>query len=446
MQNIRVRYAPSPTGFLHIGNARTALFNYLFAKTHKGKFIIRIEDTDLTRNVSNSEISQLEQLKWLGIVWDEGPDCQGSFGPYKQSERLMIYQKYTQILLDKKLAYKEYQNNNDKFVVRFKVPSNNLYEFDDLIRGKLCFDSSQIEDWIIMKENNFPTYNYAVAIDDHLMQISHVLRGEEHITNTPKQMMIYKAFGWDAPIFCHMSLILNKNKKKLSKRDSDIFPFIKKYIDAGYLPDALFNFLFLLGFAPNSDKTIFSKKEIITLFNEKRFVKAPAVFDDQKLSFINNQYLKQMTLLELVEKTKILFEREKIFLEYSYLTKIVLLFRDRINYIGEIVDLYLDFFIKEKEIDDQIIFFLKDNKISSSIKMLKDLFLKLEGFQLSDIEQFIQNFSQLSHLKGKQLFLTIRISCTGRSNGPHLLNYLELLGKQKISKNIQKVLNILSHN
>ncbi|WP_341266442.1 glutamate--tRNA ligase [Candidatus Phytoplasma fraxini] len=444
MKDIRVRYAPSPTGFLHIGNARTALFNYLFARHYKGKFIIRIEDTDLARNLSQSEATQLEQLKWLGLQWDEGPDINGAFGPYRQSERLSIYQKYIQILLDKKLAYKEYQNDSHKFVVRFKVPAKVVYEFNDVIRGKLRFESSQIEDWIIMKENGFPTYNFAVAIDDHLMRISHILRGEEHITNTPKQIMIYKSFDWDIPIFIHMSLILNKNKKKLSKRDLDVVQFIEKYIDLGYCSNALFNFLSLLGLAPNTNKTILSSEEIISLFDEHKLVKAPAIFDEQKLFFINHKYLNKIPLKELVEITGTFFQRANICLEYEYLIKIVLLFKDRVNYIQEIVDLYLEFFVKKEELDNKILSFIKDNKLFSEIQILQNLFLQLEDFKSSCIEKAIKEFSKQTNLKAKQLFLAVRISCTGKLHGPNLFIYLELLGKERIIENINKILSLLT--
>ncbi|GAK73821.1 glutamate--tRNA ligase, partial ['Chrysanthemum coronarium' phytoplasma] len=213
MKKIKVRYAPSPTGFLHIGNARTALFNYLFAKHNQGEFIIRIEDTDFSRNVEGGEASQLKNLHWLGIDWNEGPDIQGPFGPYRQSERLAIYQKYAQKLLDQDLAYKEFQEGHTTFAIRFRVPTNQTFAFDDLIRGKLTFQSQEIEDFIILKSNGYPSYNFAVVIDDHLMQISHIFRGEEHITNTPKQIMIYQAFQWHLPQFAHMTLILNDNKK-----------------------------------------------------------------------------------------------------------------------------------------------------------------------------------------------------------------------------------------
>ncbi|QTX02858.1 glutamyl-tRNA synthetase [Candidatus Phytoplasma luffae] len=440
MEEIRVRYAPSPTGFLHIGNVRTALFNYLFARHHKGKFIIRIEDTDLSRNLENSANSQLEQLKWLGIYWDEGPERGGSYSPYKQSERLDIYQKYTKILLEKKLAYKEFQKDNDKFVVRFKVPLGLNYEFNDIIRGKVNFKSCDIEDWIIMKENGFPTYNYAVAIDDHLMKISHILRGEEHITNTPKQIMIYQSFGWNVPIFAHMSLILDKNKKKLSKRNNDVFQFIEKYISLGFLPEALLNFLFFLGCSPKTNKTILSYEEIISLFDEKRIVSSPAIFDEQKLLFINSQYLKKISLTELTEKTQSFFSKQKIILDSKRLEKIVSLFKNRINYIQEIVDLYNYFFVNDK-IESEVFLFFKDYKDLCFIQILNKLFLSLNNFDFFSIQNIIIKFGELVNLKGKELFSMVRMVCTGKNHGPALIVYLELLGKDIILNNIQKLLN-----
>jgi glutamyl-tRNA synthetase/nondiscriminating glutamyl-tRNA synthetase len=441
MQKIRVRYAPSPTGFLHIGNARTALFNYLFAARYKGELIIRIEDTDLARNIENSDKKQLEQLSWLGIKWTEGPYRGGELGPYRQSERLDIYQKYTGILLEKKIAYKEYQKDNHKYVVRFKVPSETKYEFKDLIRGLLIFESKDIEDWIIMKANGYPTYNYAVAIDDHLMKISHIFRGEEHITNTPKQMMIYQSFGWEIPTFAHISLILNEKKKKLSKRDNNIIQFIEKYIDLGYVPEALFNFLFLLGFAPKSNKTIFSLEEMVSLFDKKRFIKAPAIFDVQKLSFINSQYLKKMPLVDLVSQTETFFHKEKIFLSNDRLTKIVSLFQNRISYIQEIVNLYQFFFIEQKEVQEEFFTFIKENKGFNLIKILYNILYKLEIFESISIKESIATLEHQSHLKGKNLFILIRIASTLQMNGPHLPIYLELLGKETVLKNIQTILS-----
>ncbi|MEC4558825.1 MAG: glutamate--tRNA ligase ['Conium maculatum' witches'-broom phytoplasma] len=444
MPKIRVRYAPSPTGFLHIGNARTALFNYLFAARYQGELIIRIEDTDLARNVADSEKKQLEQLNWLGIKWTEGPDIGGPVGPYRQSERLALYQKYTQILLDKKLAYKEYQNDKTKYVVRFKVPAETKYDFQDLIRGSLSFDSKEIEDWIIMKENGYPTYNYAVAIDDHLMAISHVFRGEEHITNTPKQMMIYQAFGWEIPTFAHISLILNEQKKKLSKRDQNVIQFIEKYMTLGYVPEALFNFLFLLGFAPKSNKTIFSLEEIVSLFDKTRFIKAPAIFDVPKLSFINSQYLKKMPLEDLVPQTAVFFNQANIVISEEKLTKIVSLFQSRISYLAEIVDLYQSFFIEPKEVKEEFLTFIKENKGFNLVQILYNILYKLENFDSVNIKESITNLEQHTPLKGKNLFILIRIATTLQMNGPHLPIYLELLGKETVLKNIQTILNLSS--
>lgn len=299
MNQIRVRYAPSPTGFLHIGNARTALFNYLFAKHHQGKFIIRIEDTDIARNVVGGEVSQLQNLSWLGLNWDEGPDIGGPFGPYRQSERLLIYKKYALQLLEQNLAYKEFSPDQTTFAIRFKVPANQIFTFQDLIRGSLSFFSQDIEDWVIIKSNGYPSYNFAAAIDDHLMQISHIFRGEEHITNTPKQIMIYQAFNWQIPQFAHMTLILNQKRKKLSKRDLDIMQFIDGFNKLGYLPQALFNFLSLLGFSPLSSKEILSSQELIELFDVARLNKSPAIFDQTKLDFFNNHYLKKLRSTKL---------------------------------------------------------------------------------------------------------------------------------------------------
>lgn len=297
-KEVRVRYAPSPTGHLHIGNARTALFNYLFARHFDGKFIIRIEDTDQKRNVAGGEESQLKYLKWLGLDWDEGADVGGDVGPYRQMERLDIYNKYINELLEKGLVYKcymteeeleeereeqrargempkysgahrdltdeqiaQFESEGRKPSIRIRVPENVTYTFNDIVRGQISFESNDIGDWVIVKKNGIPTYNFAVVVDDHLMGISHVLRGEEHISNTPRQMMIYEAFGWEPPKFGHMTLILNEERKKLSKRDQHIVQFIEQYKDMGYLPESLFNFITLLGWSPVGEEEIFDQKK-----------------------------------------------------------------------------------------------------------------------------------------------------------------------------------------
>jgi glutamyl-tRNA synthetase/nondiscriminating glutamyl-tRNA synthetase len=298
MSKIRVRYAPSPTGLLHIGNARSALFNYIFARHFGGEFIVRIEDTDVLRNVKGGEESQLSNLRWLGLDWDESPDKVGKYGPYRQLERLELYQNYANELLDKGLAYKDYRDNSDQYAIRFKVPKDETYVFDDIVRGELKFMSKDVEDWIILKDNGIPTYNFAVVIDDHLMEISHVLRGEEHITNTPKQLMVYRAFGWQEPKFGHMTIIVNEQKKKLSKRDKNVIQFISEYKDMGYLPEAMFNFIALLGWSPSGNQEILTQEEIIKGFDPSRLSKAPAMFDKEKLAFVNSRYIKKLSVEE----------------------------------------------------------------------------------------------------------------------------------------------------
>ena len=338
MSTIRVRYAPSPTGHLHIGNARTALFNYLFARSQNGKLIIRIEDTDEKRNIEGGEQSQLKYLKWLGIDWDESIDVGGEYGPYRQSERIEIYKKYYEELLERGLAYKCYcteeelekkgkhkelvvdsprysgkcrhltkedqeqlEKEGRKPSIRFRVPEGKTYQFNDIVKDEVSFESNDIGDWVIVKKDGVPTYNFAVAIDDHLMKISHVLRGDDHISNTPKQLMIYEAFGWEPPKFGHMTLIVNENHKKLSKRDETIIQFMEQYEELGYLPEALFNFITLLGWSPVGEEEIFTKEELIEIFDPKRLSKSPAVFDRNKLTWMNNQYIKSVDLDKVVE-------------------------------------------------------------------------------------------------------------------------------------------------
>ena len=332
---IRVRYAPSPTGDLHIGNARTALFNYLYARHYGGDFIIRIEDTDTKRNTAQGEESQLRNLEWLGMDWDEAPNKPGQYGPYRQSERAHIYQPLIDQLLAEDKAYKCYMTEEEleaereaqkergemphyagqhahlspeeiaafeaegrQPVVRFRVPEGVTYEFNDLVKGKVHFESKNISgDWVIQKRDGMPTYNFAVAVDDHYMEISHVLRGDDHIANTPKQMMIYDAFGWSAPEFGHMTLIVNaETNKKLSKRDGSILQFIEQYRNLGYLPEAMFNFIALLGWSPKGEDEIFNQDQLIEIFDVDRLSTSPASFDQKKLEWINNTYMKAADL------------------------------------------------------------------------------------------------------------------------------------------------------
>lgn len=439
MKKVRVRYAPSPTGLLHIGNARSALFNYLFARHFNGEFIIRIEDTDVLRNVEGGEASQLNYLSWLGLSWDESPDKGGPFGPYRQLERLDLYTKYANELLDRGLAYKEYRENSDKFAIRLKVPNDQTYTFDDLVRGKLSFESKEVEDWIIVKDNGIPTYNFAVVIDDHFMEITHVLRGEEHITNTPKQIMLYQAFGWDVPLFGHMTIIVNENKKKLSKRDKNVIQFISEYEAMGYLPEAMFNFIALLGWSPQGNKEILSKEQIVQQFDPKRLSKAPAMFDKDKLAFINSRYIKKLSIETLSEKIKPFLEKEGIeIVSQAWLELLASVFQDRMSYIGEIAQLYKEFFHDDFKLDDEAFQFLKENNSLELIETFKSMLLD-KPFEVEVLDQAINDVSKQLDVTGKPLFMGIRIAATGDMHGPSLANCIALLEKDRVLKRLQKV-------
>lgn len=443
MQKVRVRYAPSPTGLLHIGNARTALFNYLFARHHGGDFIIRIEDTDVARNVKGGEASQFKYLKWLGIDWDESPDKPGEFGPYRQLERLAIYQDYANQLLDRGLAYKEFRENSDAYAIRLKVPNDETYTFSDLVRGDLSFDSKEVEDWIIMKDNGIPTYNFAVVIDDHLMAITHVFRGEEHITNTPKQIMVYQAFGWEPPLFGHMTIIVNEKKKKLSKRDKDVVQFISEYADMGYLPEAMYNFIALLGWSPPTNKEILSHDEIIEQFDTKRLTKAPSMFDKEKLAFVNSKYIKALDVETLSQLAKPFLEKEDIAIPSSdWLHMLVELFQDRMTHIGEIGALYHAFFHDDFKLSDEAFQFLIDQQSLMLIERFKEL-LNQSDMSVIAIEEAIKQAGKDTETKGKALWMGLRIASTGDMHGPSLPVALYLLEKTRVISRLNDVIKRL---
>jgi nondiscriminating glutamyl-tRNA synthetase len=475
--SVRVRYAPSPTGFLHIGNARTALFNYLFAKKYDGKFIIRIEDTDIARNVEGGEASQLNYLKWMGIEWDESIDVGGEYGPYRQLERLDSYQHYANILLEKGLAYKCYctpdelsESRDDLmdegvsnihynkrclhasreellelekrggYSIRFKVPENTTYQFNDIVRGELKFESHDIGDWVIIKANGIPTYNFAVVIDDYLMKITHVLRGEEHVTNTPKQLMIFDAFGWEAPVFCHMTLIVNQNRKKLSKRDKTITQFIHQYAEMGYLPEAMFNFIGLLGFSPKGEEEILSKAQFIEAFDKSRLSKSPATFDPDKLKFINKTYMKLLTDEQFKELVIPHLQRANITGTEDWMNKICSVFRERISYGAEIVSQYHEFFRDDFKLGDEEKQFLAQDGVNTTLKSLYSIFETIENWNDEIISSAIKEAGKLANIKGKMLFMPCRIATTGEMHGPDLPKSLMILGKEKTLMRIKSLL------
>ncbi|QVK18025.1 glutamate--tRNA ligase [Mycoplasmatota bacterium] len=480
---VRVRYAPSPTGYLHIGNTRTALFNFLYAKKHGGDFIVRIEDTDVERNVSEGEQSQLRHLKWLGIDYDESVDkANPKYAPYRQLERLDIYKRYAMELVERGLAYKCYcteeelakereELSEDKashmhysrrclnasseelkelekrgeYTIRFQVPENVTYVFKDIVKGEVSFSSEDIGDWVIMKRNGIPTYNFAVVIDDHLMDITHVLRGEEHITNTPKQMGIYDAFGWDYPTFGHMTLIVKEDGKKLSKRDPNIIAFISQYEKMGYLPEALFNFISLLGWSPEGEEEILSKAEIIDKFDEKRLSKSPATFDKNKLMYINNRYIKELLLENMVTLCKPHIDCHETLKEKSteWITKLVGLFHDRMSFGAEIISLYHEFFEKDFVIDEEELTFIKQDGVKTTLEVFKLKLEELTEFNTENIKKCIKMAGKETKAKGKLLYMPCRIATTSQMHGPDLPKVIELLGKVEVINRLEKTLALL---
>lgn len=481
-KEVRVRYAPSPTGFLHIGGARTALFNYLYAKHHNGKFIVRIEDTDIERNVEGGEASQLDNLRWLGITPDESIDIGGPYAPYRQMERLDIYTKHAQELLDKGLAYKcfcsseELEVSREKqkaagvaapsydgacrsltaeevaakeaagiaYTIRMRVPENVTYVFKDLVRGDVSFESKDIGDWVIVKANGIPTYNYAVVLDDHFMDITHVFRGEEHLSNTPKQMMIFDAFGWEYPEYGHMTLIVNEDRKKLSKRDETIIQFVSQYKDMGYLPEAMFNFFALLGWSPEGEEEIFSHDELVKLFDEKRLSKSPSMFDKQKLTWMNNQYIKKLSREEVVALSLPHLQKAGLLPETlteeqaEWASDLIGLYHDQMSFGSEIVELSSLFFQDTIEYNEEAKEVLAGEQVPEVMVAFKAQLEMLESFNADAIKAAIKSVQKETGHKGKNLFMPIRVVTTGQTHGPELPNAIALIGKEKVIERVLK--------
>ncbi|MCJ8014973.1 glutamate--tRNA ligase [Paenibacillus sp. KQZ6P-2] len=477
---VRVRYAPSPTGHLHIGNARTALFNYLYARNQGGDFVIRIEDTDVKRNIAGGEESQLKYLKWLGLNWDESIDIGGEYGPYRQTERLDIYNKYTQDLLNRGLAYRCYcteeeleKEREEQMArgetprysgkhrdlteeqckafeaegriasIRFRVPEDKTYTFDDMVKGMISFNTQETGDFVIVKKDGIPTYNYAVVIDDYLMKITHVLRGEDHISNTPRQLMIYEALGWEAPRFGHMTLIVNENHKKLSKRDESIIQFIEQYDQLGYLPEALVNFIALLGWSPEGEEEIYGREELIKIFNPDRLSKSPAVFDQNKLAHLNNYYIKhadpdriaKLAIPHLQKANRLPAELSEE--QEAWAKKLVALYQEQMTAASDIVELSDMFFRAHLEVDEEAQPILTEEQVPTVLKALLDKIEASEEYTAAQIAALIKEVQKETGFKGKQLFMPIRVALTGQMHGRDLNETIYLLGKDRVIERLR---------
>jgi len=463
---IRTRFAPSPTGELHIGGARTVLFNYLFAKQNNGQFILRIEDTDVARNQEEFVKRQYEDLLWLGLKPDESILQPGDYGPYRQTQRLEIYRNYIDKLIQEKKAYycfcsqeeltqekERYIKENGKsnyqysrkclqlsekevqsflqkkipYVLRLKIPQERNYSFRDLVRDEVKFQGKDIEDFVLFRQNGIPNYNFACVIDDCLMKISHVLRGEEHLSNAGKQLVLYEALEWAPPLFGHISIILNKEKKKLSKRDKETsqWQLIGQLREKGYLPQAIVNYLLLLGWHPGTTEEVFNLEEAIKQFNLEGLNARGAVYDLEKLNWYNNYYIQKLEENEFAEyawqflSKKYNLEKEK----KEWVKQISLLFRPQLNYFAELIDLTAYFFqTPNQEIE------IKENEILWCQKLRAEL-SKLEKWEVENIKLVLKSVCLNNQAPKKEFYLLVRNVLTGTDKGPELPRIIYLLNK-----------------
>jgi len=485
MVKVRTRYAPSPTGHLHIGGARTALFSYLLANKHGGDFIVRIEDTDTERNVPGADKKQMDMLKWLGINWDESVDIGGPYGPYRSMERTDIYNQYIDRLLSEGKAYLSYATPEEiekereeqikrgeapKYSgwdreltaeqraqfeaegrvpsVRFRVPEGQTITFDDAIRGTVQFESDGIGDFVIRRPDGRPTYNFAVVVDDALMKITHVVRGEEHISNTPKQIMIYDSLGFEIPQFAHIPLILNQEGKKMSKRDETIIQFIDQYHELGYMPEAIVNFIALLGWAPEGEEEIFTKEELIERFSLERVSKAPAIFDTGKLKWMNGQYIKKAPLERIVDLAiPYLVKAGRLEEPLSqerreWVTRLVALYQEQLEYVAQIVELTDLFFQEDVEYSDAAKEVLKGEQVPVVLRSFRQRLMEAGEIHPDLLKGLFKEVQKETGYKGKALFMPIRAAITGVDHGPDLKETLSLIGYETVMKRLEAFIDI----
>lgn len=436
--NTRVRFAPSPTGSLHIGGAHTALFNWLYARHTGGTFVLRIEDTDKERSTPEYEQSIMDGMRWMGLDWDEGPDKPAGYGPYRQSERMESYTKYAEQLLDAGLAYK------DDGAVLFKVPSGETITFDDEVYGQISVKSENasvnqdgtIKDIVILKRDGMPTYNYAVVIDDYTMNINMVIRGEDHIINTPKQLLIYHALGFEIPKFAHLPMILGKDKKKLSKRQGATSVF--EYNDLGYLPDGVFNFLALLGWSPKDGQEVFTRSEAIKLFDLGSVTKKPAVLDIDKLNHINQEQMKIMDPQELLKIIKPFWKNLGLDINsYSddYLASSLQAMGGRGQTTLQLAE-YSDYFLSFDTVKERY----KADDIKEEIRPLLKKFygelLEVADFTPQTMEAFTRTWVESNESSMKEVALPLRWALTGRKVSPGVFEVAAQLGREECRKRL----------
>ncbi len=482
-QNVRVRYAPSPTGFVHIGNLRTALYNYLFARHNNGKFVLRIEDTDQARKTEGAVENIIKTLEWVGIEYDEGPYKGGEYEPYFQSQRLEIYKEHAKYLIDKKKAYycfcseerlkaikQEQQlqklpvtkydkkclslseeevnynlNKGMKFVIRLNVEPGITVKFNDFIRGEVQILSDLIDDQVLIKSDGYPTYHLANVVDDYLMKINYVIRGEEWLTSTPKHILLYEAFGWELPVFAHLPLLLNKDRSKLSKRQGDVA--VEDYKNKGYLPEALINFIALLGWNPKDEQEIFSMKELIERFTLESVHKAGAVFDIDKLNWLNGEYIRKKSNFELL----ILLREELRKTKYSsinysdeYLINVINAMKPRILFIKEIFEKGFFFFEEPENLDSRVVEKVWISQTPIILKRYSEGLSAIQNLTKEDLENLSKKIIDEMNLKKSNLIQPLRLAISGTLEGPGISDIILTIGKEKTIERINKIIEKFS--
>jgi len=506
MSNVRVRFAPSPTGPLHIGGVRTALYNYLFAKKHDGVFILRIEDTDQTRYVANAEKYITDALDWCRIPFDEGPGKNEKFGPYRQSERKELYKEYANTLIKKGKAYyafdtsdelnahrkqheeagktfiynwhnrekgrlvnslilteqatKKRVENGDNYVIRFKTPQDETLILKDEIRGSITIDTNTLDDKVLFKSDGMPTYHLANIVDDYLMKISHVIRGEEWLPSMPLHVLLYSAFGWDAPKFAHLPLILKPiGKGKLSKRDGDklgfpVFPLAYTneetggvslgYKESGYFSDAFINMLSLLGWNPGTEKELFSIEELITTFDLSRVSKSGAKFSLDKTNWFNQQYLQKKTAAELALLFSVILKNKKINPSESYVEKVVSLIKERAVFVKDFWSLSSYFFKTPEDYDVKASKKQWKEGTSALMNELIIVLASIDDFSSKTIEETVKSWISSKEIGFGKIMQPLRLAIVGEMKGPHLFDIIDMIGKDEAVLRIKKIIKTLS--
>ncbi len=485
-QKVRVRFAPSPTGYPHVGNIRTALFNWLYARHCGGSFIVRIEDTDVARRVEGAVEAILNSLRWLGLDWDEGPEVGGSYGPYFQSERLDLYREAARRLISQGDAYycycspqrleemraeqvsrkqppgydrhcrdltKEERAQKEAEgvvpVVRFKAPLEGQVGFTDLIRGEVVFDNSVMDDFVLLKSDGYPTYHLASVVDDHAMEISHVIRAEEWLSSTPRHLLLYRALGYEPPQFVHHSMILGPDRSKLSKRHGAVS--IIEYYEQGYLPEAMVNFLALLGWSLDDKTEIMSRQDLIDNFSWERVSRTAAIFNRDKLDWMNGVYIRSLTADQFFEAVQPYLMMDKlaggaVMSDEQYVRDVLPLVQERARTLSEVVELTRFFFVDELDYEPGLLIG-KGMSPKSAVQALAAAepgLSRLERFDAESLEAVLRPLAVELGLKTGQLFGTLRVAVTGRTAAPPLFQTMAILGKERCLKRIKAALAKLS--